>query len=87
MPDQKLHTFRLAAPNFLTSLIARTYTLARQLSKKLAAAEKSKTELKTQVSILQPKCCDLEKKLEGAHEREMEMKEEIRRLLEEVRAC
>lgn len=71
----------------MKSLIARTYALARQLNKKLAAAEKSKTELKTQVSIMQPRCCDLEKKLDGAHERELEMKNEIRRLLEEVCTC
>jgi len=62
----------------------RTHTNPRQLSKKLSGAEKAKTELQTQVNILQPECADLGKKLKASNQREIEMKEEIRRLLEEV---
>jgi|LauGreDrversion4_2_1035121.scaffolds.fasta_scaffold3093004_1 hypothetical protein len=54
------------------------------MSKKLSAAEKGKTELQTQVNVLKPECTDLGKKLQASKQREIEMKEEIRRLLEEV---
>lgn len=55
-----------------------------QISKKLSAAEKEKTELQTHVNVLRPECSDLGKKLQASKQREIEMKEEIRRLLEEV---
>ena len=54
------------------------------MSKKLSATEKGKTELQMQVNVLKPECTDLGKKLQASKQREIEMKEEIRRLLEEV---
>ena len=55
-----------------------------ELSKQLAETEKAKTEFKSKVGILEPQCSDLEKKLRAANTRELEMKEDIRRLLEEI---
>ena len=58
--------------------------LVETVSKKLAEVEKTKNEFKSKVDVLEPRTRDLEKSIKAASSRELEMKDEISRLMKEL---